>query len=354
VNKPTGSWDEHALPCSDRTSELHTVPESAGCWGTFCSAWNGAITRHPVGAVVFFSGACTLTWAIIFGALCMSGPLRTALAAPEYAVGWLVMKGTTRLRVPLSAAIAAPLSAFVPALSALKIYPLLALFAADKETRDKVNFAINRMQNSPKLSANAQIRVQRFFKGFGSFCQFVERPVDKYGLSYYLVSKTVAVTTLFGATAAASYGIDVPLALSAIGMSGELQSNAGLLACAAAVNTCGCPLHFIAAVRAIQLFEQQATAAWRKKEFEHRKRKIATATSEPVREDAEEDGSKERHVTEAEMQKNLIKQMTLITLLLYTGFIFWVMRWLARSQKAPTGDGNDDAALQVANHSNAV
>lgn len=185
------------------------------------------------------------------------------LAAPEYAVGWLVMRTTSRLRMPLNLAIAAPLSKTFPALSGLKISPLLTCFAVDPKTRSTYSEAYEDLLKSPKYSDRAKLWVQRASKGSATLLRWAEGPIDKLGLPYYLVARASNVSTLVGATVASMHGMDMPALLSSWGLSCELQSEAGLLAFAAAVNAACTPMHFLGAIASVGLVERAASACWR-------------------------------------------------------------------------------------------
>merc|ERR1719247_1727950 len=216
--------------------------------------------------IIFYRGTCTITWAAIFGILSSSTLAHSVLAAPEYAIGWLVMQATVKLRQPVNIVLAAALSNLAPALSMLKVSPLLAIFAADKKTWKTMSSARENIEQSPHFSKSAQECVQRFFGRLSRFVKWVEGPIDKYGFSYFLVSKATGLTTLTGATLAAMYGLDVSAALSKWGLTSELQNDAGLFACSAALNTLLSPLHFCGAVAAAHHLENTSAKLWREKE----------------------------------------------------------------------------------------
>lgn len=92
-------------------------------------------------------------------------------------------------------------------------------------------------------------RLRSTLDGAARFARWAEGPIDKYGLSYFIVSKVSNVSTLAAGAAAAAHGLDVASLLSTLGLSGELQGDSGLLACTVAVNVGFTPLHFLGAVR---------------------------------------------------------------------------------------------------------
>eukprot|EP00927_Polykrikos_kofoidii_P046045 TRINITY_DN40226_c0_g1_i1.p1 TRINITY_DN40226_c0_g1~~TRINITY_DN40226_c0_g1_i1.p1 ORF type:complete len:479 (-),score=77.10 TRINITY_DN40226_c0_g1_i1:231-1667(-) len=337
-----------------------TAPsEDEGRWTAFCTRWNETLARRPVQVVIFFGAAGTLTWGTIFVSLSSWPAARCFLAMPEYAVGWLVMRCTMRLRMPFNAALAAPLAAAVPALSQLKISPLLACFAADTETRKNLQNLRERLETSPKLGESGRHLVQRFFSGSAKFVQWAEGPIDKYGLPYFISSKTTSLATLVGATAAASAGLDVPSWLAALGLSGELQSGAGLLACAAALNVSCSPLHFIGAVGVVNGLENFASRMWREQQEELRvlSRRVAAASSYQSEGERKEAASKldtekpeadnrvaddQEELTEIDVRNNLVLNVAILTLLIDIGVMLYIAKYVM------TGTGSDAASAVVA------
>jgi len=303
----------------------HVQAAAQGPWAAFASRWNDTIARRPMPVVIFFSGTATLCWAAIFAALSCSTTAGSVLAAPEFAVGWLVMRLTTRLRMPANVAAAALVSGAFPALSSLKISPLLAVFVGDSEAQAAAQRARRRLEESPRLSPEMQQVVKRSIRAMVDLARWAEGPIDKYGLSYYLVARATSVSTLCGATAAAMHGLDVPAALSRWGLSGELQSDAGLFACAAAMNVPCMPLHFLGAVHAVRGLEQVASRIWIEKQ-----RELEEVESQNGGLTEEEQGYKE--ISEADVAHNFVTNVAYLTLLFDLVFALWIMRRMSRSQ----------------------
>lgn len=235
-------------------------------WSAFCTSWNETLVRRPTAMIIFFSSTCTLSWISVFSALSMSSYATAVVAAPDFAIGWFVMRMTSRLRMPLNLALAAPMSRFFPALSELKVSPLLSVFAADEESAAKMKAAREKLETSPQLTEFAQRCVKKSFSGFSRFTAWVEGPIDKYGLSYFLSSKVTNVSTLTGATYLSMQGMDLPNLLTSWGLSGDLQADSGLLACTAALNVMFTPFHFYGSVVIVQGFERLATRLWEERQ----------------------------------------------------------------------------------------
>lgn len=311
----------HAAADDPRAQQCHLK----GRWETFSDKWNETLTRRPMPMVIFFSGAVTLTWAAIFGALSCSAAAGSTLAAPELAVGWLVMRVTSRLRMPVNAAAAALVSGLCPALSSLRISPLLAAFAGSAEADDAARRARRSLERSPSLSPRVRRLLRRCFRAFGRWAQWAEGPIDRYGLSYYVVAKTTGVLTFCGATVAAMHGLDVPGALSRWGLSGELQADAGLFACAAAINVPCAPLHFLGAVGAVDKLERMGARIWLEKQLE-----LDETERQNGRLSEEEQLYKE--LSEADVKHNFVTNMAYLTLLIDLGFSLYIMRRMSKSQ----------------------
>lgn len=289
-------------------------------WQKFCSNWNVVLTNYPIPMVIFYRGVCTVTWAVIFHALCASSIALSALAHPNYAVGWLVMQSTVKLRQPINAALAATTSNLVPALSLLKVSPLLVFFAADAKTKSMLGSARTSIEESPLLGSQGQELTKRCFNGFTRFVRWAEGPIDKYGFSYFLSAKFTGLLTLSMSTLAASHGLDISGVLSHWGFSSELQADAGLLACAAGFNTMLAPVHFVGAVRLAQFLEKQAISSWREEQ------RVKSHT--PVERVPEEEDEQ----TESDYCRNLLSNMALLGVIMDVGFTVYIMKRLARAQ----------------------
>lgn len=316
------------------------VDLSEGRWAIFCERWNETLSRRPTASVVFFSGACTLTWAMTFAALSCTPAARFALGVPEIAVGWLVMRTTARLRMPLNFAVAAPVSRLFPALSRLKISPLLAVFAADADTKKRMEHARDQFAESLP-SARLRQMVRNSFQASEKFLRWAEGPIDKYGLSYFLTSKVSNVSTLVGATLAARHGLDVPGMLSGWGFSGDLQSDSGLLACTAALNVGFTPLHFYGAVAAVSALERFGGRLWR-----DRQRELAEKQAQQL--ELTEVEKEHLEMSESHMAAAVVGSVAFLTLFLDLAFAIYIMRKLYGSQKkkGDVAESSDSVATE--------
>lgn len=310
-------------------------------WGLFCDRWNATLGRRPTAMLIFFGGASTLTYAMILASISCSSVLRAALAAPEFAVGLLVMMVTRRLRVPLNLALAAPLSAAFPALSKFKISPLLTAFAVSKEDQE----ALRSQFDQSNISDAAKDRVRAGVRRLVQFGRFVEGPVDKYGLSYFVVSKATGASTLCGATHLSSVGLDVPGALAAWGFSGDLQEDGGILAAACLLNVPCAPLHFLGALGAVGHLERAASSMWHAREDEIRRSlRKDDATSETR---APGDESQEPDITEEDVRTNLVTNIALITVILDLAFMLYMFRRMSKSALGTVPDESDGLLARV-------
>lgn len=287
--------------------------------------------------IIFFSSTCTLSWISVFSVLSMSPSAVSLLAAPDFAVGWLVMRMTARLRMPLNLAIAAPLSRFVPALSELKVSPLLTVFAADEESAAKLKAARERLETSPKLSEFSQRCIQKTFSGFSKFTSWVEGPIDKYGLSYFLASKVTNVSTLTGATYLSMQGMDLPGTLSSWGLSGDLQADSGLLACTAALNVTFTPLHFYGSVATVLCFDRLATRLWAERQGElEEKEKTGVLT--------EEEDDHKQNLSEEHMRKAVVGGASVLALCFDLAVSLFIMRRMFKSGTKEAGKDAEDVS----------
>lgn len=301
-----------------------------GHWLSFCSEWNETLARRPTAMIIFFSGTTTLTWATTFVSLSMATQLHTVLAMPEFAVGFLVMRTTSRLRMPINLAIAATIARQFPIFSELKISPLLAAFAADEETKAKMRSFRERLEESPRHSERSQRLVKGFFSNFTRFWAWAEGPIDKYGLAYFLASKASNVATLTGATYVTMQGFDVPGMLSSWGATTELQGNSGLLACTAVINVAFAPAHFYGACVAVQALERLASGMWTEAQQQLKEKEERGTLTEAEQNQLE--------MTESQMVTAMIGFISCLVCCCDIAFGLYIMRKLYTSQ---TGDSKD-------------
>lgn len=334
-----GTADAGPASCGSRCAGAATAAVSDSRWGAFCEHWNESLARRPSAMVVFFSGATTLTWAMTFVALSSLPSARLALGAPEIAVGWLVMRMTARLRMPLNFAVAAPLSRLLPALSRLKISPLLAVFAADAEAKKRFDEAKDKFIGSLR-SERMQRVVQNSFKASEKFVRWAEGPIDKFGLSYFVTSKVSNVSTLIGGTLAAMHGLDVSGQLSAWGLSADLQADSGLLAGTAALNVGFAPLHFVGAVAAVASVERLGSRLWLDRQAELREKRLH-APEVPLSTEEQE----HLDMPESQMVSVVVAAAVILTLVFDLAFALYMVRRLHGSQQK--GDGSPGAEVRA-------
>eukprot|EP00929_Paragymnodinium_shiwhaense_P108940 TRINITY_DN75290_c0_g1_i1.p1 TRINITY_DN75290_c0_g1~~TRINITY_DN75290_c0_g1_i1.p1 ORF type:complete len:451 (+),score=89.95 TRINITY_DN75290_c0_g1_i1:111-1463(+) len=333
------------------------APPAADWWTSFCERWNADLNKYPMPMVVFFGTGNLLCWAVIFSTLSASTSLCALLARPEFAVGWLVKRCTGRVRLPLHLALAAPLSAAVPALSKMKVSPLLAAVVADPESRKQLrNFRLG-IQRHDSWPSSRKRSFQRGYRKICRLAKWVEGPIDKFGLSYFITSQFTGFMTISAATYGAMHGLDVPGMLTSWGFSGDLQQDAGLFAVAAVLNSACTPLHFWAAVRTVSALENKAAGIWAEQQDELRdmwaaaQRQQLEAEAEEVRKrGSEEAKAKGLHpepvspgaaaekgdsasyedladeFTLERFQQQIISRVSFAAVVVQLGFAFYIMR----------------------------
>ncbi|CAK9015055.1 Hypothetical protein (Fragment) [Durusdinium trenchii] len=157
------------LNCKCRQNSTETTCHG---WNAFCANWNEAIARRPIAVVAFFNASSTITWLTVFGTLSYSLE-HAQINLADYAVGWLAMRSTVKLRQPLNLALATVLSKFEPRLSMLKVSPLLTAATADAETRSAI---------------------------MSVWAKLFRCPMDRCGLAFFLCNKFTNVCVLLTAT----------------------------------------------------------------------------------------------------------------------------------------------------------
>ncbi|CAE7696296.1 unnamed protein product [Symbiodinium pilosum] len=173
------------------------------------------------------------------------------------------MRSTFKVRQPLNFALAAGASRQMPSLSLLKVSPLLTAVTADPDARKSMMSACAAIFRWPWLGAGGRAMLRKFFAGGGRLLRLAEGPIDKCGLAYFLSAKFTSLTTVAVATSASMRYSDLQSRLAAWGISGDLQEDAGLLACASFINVAFVPLHFYTAVRVVCFLEFIAADTWK-------------------------------------------------------------------------------------------
>mmetsp|Transcript_32080 Transcript_32080/g.37710 ORF Transcript_32080/g.37710 Transcript_32080/m.37710 type:complete len:313 (+) Transcript_32080:92-1030(+) len=218
-------------------------------WSSFVTTWNSTIQRRPQLVLATFLSSQSLSWLGLFVSF---SALPIGVLPPELAVGMMVSKITKKFRQPANLALAAGVVNVVPGITALKITPLLTGVVADKET--STEFA-NKRQSFEKAYPFMKSGISRA----ESAANWLQGPVDKYGLALYLSGRVTGVATLLSMTALAQHGVDLPALLASYGLEGSpLSASIASLAAASAANSFMTPVHFAAATYGTTSIEKLA------------------------------------------------------------------------------------------------
>ncbi|CAL1166805.1 unnamed protein product [Cladocopium goreaui] len=296
-------------------SQRNWANKTCGGWHVFCNRWNEAIGRRPLAMVVFFNATNTLTWVTTLAALSRCIAQSHLQIAPDFAVGWLVMRSTVKLRQPLNLALAAGLSKLAPSLSMLKVSPLLTAFATDTDTRNMATSAWAKIFRCRLLGVRGRSILRRSLQDGARLFRWAEGPIDRCGLAFFLSCKFTNICILCATTAASMRGLD----LSSFCDFGHFQK---------------VPMHFYGAVGSLRVIESLAARAWQ--------------------ELAEDDLGKTTETTETEMTeevftKNLISLATALAAafdLAVTFYLIWHLTgpglahpWMSGQPAAPLEPG---------------
>jgi len=138
-------------------------------------------------------------------------------------------------------------------LSDVKITPLVTGFVMPD--KDKKVIAQRFEKNAPSGLMHA---TEKLVKGV----KWLEGPVDKYGLSYYLSSRITGVAAICVTAYLVQHGVDVGAYLTTWGVLGEgVGEAAGTAAAASILNLSFLPLHFYSSVYGVRALESRINAA---------------------------------------------------------------------------------------------
>jgi hypothetical protein len=214
----------------------------SGLWKPFVKDWNSTLLRRPQNVLSTYLASQSASWFALFSVM---SSLSVGIFPPELAVGWMTSKLTRKFRQPVNVGMAAAVIKVAPALSELKVTPLMTGFVADKKFSEDV--AAKRATMEEKLPF-LKPGIAAGVKG----AAWLQGPVDTYGLALFLSGKATGVATLVGVTLLVKQGVDVTSVLETYGLVGDAAEGAagkiGALAAAAGCNAFLTPLHFILAV----------------------------------------------------------------------------------------------------------
>jgi hypothetical protein len=176
---------------------------------------NASIAANPLTSCFTFLGMRSGTWSALSAIFALQFP--SGSLGPELAVGYLVVKVTTRFTQPISIAMT-PL--LVKAFPSLQLIKASALFAPPTPPTPAG-------ESPPPFTVPS----------------WLTDPINKYGFSYYLASKINVFCVLSGSAVAVKYGMDLPALLSSWGISTSLQDASGSMGLATLVNLVLLPGH---------------------------------------------------------------------------------------------------------------
>jgi hypothetical protein len=141
-----------------------------------------------------------------------------ALGGPEFAIGYLVSKVTSKFRQPVNLSIAALFLKLFPMLSHVKASALLYIPITPKE------------EGTDKKDRSSDDNI------ITKIATWTMAPLDKYGFSFYIASKLTVFLTIGGTALLIRQGVDISVLLESLGISSTLQDVGGAAGVASMVN----------------------------------------------------------------------------------------------------------------------
>lgn len=214
----------------------------------FVHDFNETIASSPRMAAITFLGMRAATWyALVF---LLNTDYIDKFIDPfgaEWAMAYLVMRVTGKLRQPLNVVIAATLLKLFPSLSDIKASALMGVIKPDPPKRSIGE--IIRERPPPVL-------IQKIQK----FTDWLNGPLDKYGFAYYLAAKCSIAIVICGTAWSIKHGVDIQSRLTDWGVSESIQAGAGSMAAATMINLVNLPAHLYVLppmMRTIQSFKMR-------------------------------------------------------------------------------------------------
>ena len=211
------------MGCALRFSSRSSVKQySVSIW---IGHFNNSIAASPPVAMGTFLGIRSATWyLLVFGLnmdICPIAPF-----GAEWAMGYLAMRLSGKLRQPLNVAIAALLIKAFPILGTMKASALMGVLNPTPQATT--------IKDKPPTAF--ELKVARF-QGW------ITGPIDKFGFAYYIASKMSIAIVIIGTATSIKYGVDIQQYLNGWGISETVQAGAGSLAGATLINLINLPVH---------------------------------------------------------------------------------------------------------------
>jgi hypothetical protein len=216
-------------------------------WSKFALGWNATLAKRPQEVISTFLAAQSTSWLVLYSALSASA----VAFPPALAAGWMCARLTKKFRQPLNIALAAGLVRLFPALCEIKVSPLVTGVAADARTMKELTEQKEKMEQAVPILKPVMASVSRG-------AAWLQGPIDKYGLSYYLSSKASFLMTMGATSVMIKQGIDIDSILASFGASEGVGEAVGTIAGASALNAFFTPLHFYSVVYGIRMMENTA------------------------------------------------------------------------------------------------
>jgi len=175
---------------------------------------------------------------------------------PELALGWMVARVTAKLRQPINLALAAMLCKVFPVLSEIKASALLGFFSmpvAPLTTQQEEDAARaagggGGPQVAPAAPGWMERGLVRVNDGIEASVKWVQAPIDRYGMAWYISSKGTMFVTMVASYMALKSGVDVTSLMAAFWLPLSIQEAGGSMGSAFLANTVLLPLHLKLAV----------------------------------------------------------------------------------------------------------
>ena len=231
-------------------------------FGAVTTVWNDTIARQPQMVIAAYVGSTMASWIALLGGITIAGSLApAALSSPALACGVLASRITRKVRQPVNLGLAAVMVGTVPALSEMKLTPLITGFAGDKESTELLASRRTWLETHPALGEPQRRWVRSSIAGLESGWNWLQGPVDRYGLAFFISGKVTSLATVGLVALAASRGVDISAALTDWGFSASLQGAAGTAAGAAVLNTLIFPQHMFNAIAGTLFLERRVEAS---------------------------------------------------------------------------------------------
>ena len=231
-------------------------------FGACTSVWNDTLARQPQMVIAAYVGSTMASWIALLGGITLAGSMAPVLlTSPALACGVLASRITRKVRQPVNLALAAGMVGAFPVLSEMKLTPLITGFAGDKESTEQFKAGRAWLEKHPALGSAQQRWVRTGIAGVERGWNWLQGPVDRYGLAFFVSSKMTSLATVAFVATAASRGVDVSAALTEWGFSSSLQGAAGTAAGAAVLNTLIFPAHLLNAIVGTLVVEKKVERA---------------------------------------------------------------------------------------------